>query len=185
MTRRICLAFVLAGCVERQTNIDGEDEDVEHPSCMILPARGYFEDDSTHFMVNEWGTTATVCMCMTKQELLDKVYVDELNERGLVECQRISTLYYDFAWNTCQESYEQGTWLNGVFPATGDEAWMNPLGLTCGDDEFDAGGCSIPPRETLRTPWAPRTPWALLLVAGLFFVGRRLRGATSWPTREV
>jgi hypothetical protein len=172
-TAWLLLALVLVGCVDRQVSID-EEEEIERVTCMVLIARGWFADGTTWTITNEWDTTGTVCMCMTREELDARVYFDELNERGLEECLRLSKLHWDFAWTNCEENYEQGEWLYGLFPVVSeDDEWMNPHGLTCGDELQST--CTIQEREPTGVPWA-----LLVLVAALAW-SRRTGAARVGP----
>ena len=157
------IGVALGGCAERQVSID-DDEPVVMPACMILPARGYWNDGSTWTITNEEDVTGSVCMCMTKDELINQVYVDELNQRGLAECNRMAKLHHDFDWTTCQEGYEQGEWIGLVAFAFGDWEWANHEGLTCDEDE---SGCSVGGDRS------PGPGWGLLLAAALFGLRRR------------
>lgn len=167
--RSVCIGFglavALAGCADRQ--LDDEDDDLEaEPTCMLLPARGYWDDGSTKTINNEWGTVGSVCLCLTEEERELESVREELNDLAYAECTRISTLQWDFDWTECEELYEAGTWLGGVFPASGELAWMNHTGLTC--DETEPTSCSMREREP---------PLALLVFIGL--LGLRLRSSRS------
>jgi hypothetical protein len=58
---------------------------------------------------------------MTKDELNEGIWAEELNELAYAECKRVEGLY-DFAWTDCEAHYESGEWLNQVVAATGDAA---------------------------------------------------------------
>src|SRR5690606_33428481 len=85
------LTLVLGSCVDRQASVD--DDPTEIPACMVLPAWGYYEDGTRDYIYNEWDMTGTVCMCMTRDELVDQVHEEELNDRGYDECVRMSARY--------------------------------------------------------------------------------------------
>jgi hypothetical protein len=141
LQRTLCCVLLLAGCADRQVDVDDDLPELL-PGCMIITARGYWEDGSGQPIVDETGFTGTVCMCMTKEELNEGIWADELNELAYAECKRIEGLYYDFDWTDCQEHYESGEWLFQVIPATGEEgAPLNHTGLDC-DGEPDES-CSI------------------------------------------
>ncbi len=142
MTRRLMLLGILAlvACADRQIDVDQELAEIR-PTCMVLPARGYWDNGSGKPILNESGTTGSVCMCMTEEELHERVWVEELNDRAYEECKRIERLHWDFDWTECEESYKSAVWINAVIPAVGDMAWLNHDGLDC-DDEV-AESCSI------------------------------------------
>lgn len=121
----LLLTLALVACAERQADDDASDEPEAEPTCMILPASGHWEDGSSRTIQNEWGTVGTVCMCLTEGERMSDDVRQELNDMAHVECERISTLVWDFDWTECQELYESGAWLNGVFIARDDTEWMN------------------------------------------------------------
>lgn len=156
----VAVGVVLGGCAERQVSIE-DDEPVVMPACMILPARGYWNDGSTWTINNERGVVGTVCMCMTWEEFESQVHVDELNDRGLAECNHNATLHHDFDYTDCQESYDQGEWRKLVGFAIEDWEWTNQEGLTCDEEERLLGGRGSVPG------------WALLLAAVGFSVLRR------------
>lgn len=107
---------------------------------MIVNARGYWEDGSSAPIRTETDETPTTCMCMTKEELNEGVWAEDLNDLTYAECKRLEGLS-DFDWTDCQESYENGDWLFQVIPATGDDAHFNYTGLDC--DGESAESCSI------------------------------------------
>jgi hypothetical protein len=156
--RSVCLVLVLAltGCADRQ--IEMEDQPEVEPTCMILPARGHWNDGTSYTINNEWGTVGSVCLCLTEDERASESVREELNDLAYEECNRISKLEWDFDWTECQELYEAKTWWNGVFIARGDTAWMNHTGLTC--EEAEPTSCSVLEREGA-------TPLALLVSLGL------------------
>jgi hypothetical protein len=164
----LALALTLAGCADRQADIDDERPEAE-PTCMILPARGYWDDGSTRTINNEWGTVGSVCECLTEEERMSDSVHEELNELAYAECNRISTLHWDFDWTECEELYEDGTWLNYVFIARGDTEWLNHTGLTC--DGTEPASCSMRADDDA-------TPLVLLaLLASLYeVIGIKLAG---------
>jgi hypothetical protein len=165
----LTLVLVLPGCADRQA--DDEELPEAEPTCMILPARGYWDDGSTRTINNEWGTVGSVCLCLTEEErMLDSVR-EELNELAFAECNRISTLHWDFDWTECEELYEAGTWLGGVWVADDEHAWLNHTGLTC--DGTEPSSCSVRAGEDA-------TPLACLGLLGL--LGLRLR--STWRCKE-
>jgi hypothetical protein len=168
-TRSIGLAFALvfAGCAERQTGIDDDEAEAE-PTCMILPARGYWDDGSTKTIKNEWDTVGSVCLCLTEEERMSESVREELNDLAEAECDRISALHWDFDWTECEDLYEARTWWNYVFVASDEHAWMNRTGLTC--DGSEPTSCSVREHE-------PEIPFALLALIGL--LGLRLRSSAN------
>jgi hypothetical protein len=140
LQRTLCCVLLLSGCADRQVDVEDDLPELL-PGCMVITGRGYWEDGSGKPIVDETGYTGTVCMCMTKEELNEGVWAEELNERAYAECKRIEELYYDFDWTDCQEDYESGEWLWQVLPAVDDMASLNHTGLDC-DDEPDES-CSI------------------------------------------
>jgi hypothetical protein len=141
LQRTLCCVLVLAGCADRQIDLDDDLPELL-PGCMLVNARGYWEDGSTKPIVDETGYTGTVCMCMTKDELNEGVWAEHLNELTYAECKRIEGLYYDFDWTNCQQAYEDGDWLFQVLPAVGDDTTLNHTGLDC-DGESEEESCSI------------------------------------------
>lgn len=139
LQRILCFVLLLAGCADRQVD---DDDDVQEflPGCMIITGRGHWEDGSSTVLVDETGYTGTACLCMTKEELNEGVWAEELNELAYEECKRIEGLY-DFDWTDCQEFYDSGEWLNQVIPAVGDDAHLNHNGLDCDGESDDS--CSI------------------------------------------
>ena len=165
---RVALAWLAAGllgaalgCAERLAD---EDSPELEPACMALPARGYWDDGSTKMIVDESGFVATVCMCMTEEEGIEKVYLDEMNDRAYEECKRVEFMYWDFDWTECDELYEAGAWKYYVWFARGDSAEINRRGLTC----EEVRGCSLTDRSR---PAAP----LLLALAALLLRRRRQR----------
>jgi hypothetical protein len=154
----LALALLLTGCADRQADIDEEMSEAE-PTCMILPARGYWDDGSTRTINNEWGTVGSVCECLTEDERMSDSVREELNELAYAECNRISTLHWDFDWTECEELYEARTWWNYVYTASGDLEWLNHTGLTC-DDGTEPASCSVHQQEDA-------TPLILFVSLGL------------------
>jgi hypothetical protein len=135
---------------------------------MILPARGHWDDGSSRTINNEWGTVGSVCECLTEEERMSESVREELNDLAYAECNRISTLHWDFDWTECEDLYEAGTWLNGVFVARDDTEWLNHTGLTC--DEVEPTSCSV--REHA-------SPLALLALLGLLGLRSRSTSRSS------
>lgn len=167
------LAIALAGCAERQVDDEDDEPEVE-PTCMILPARGYWDDGSTRTINNEWNTVGSVCLCLTEEERELESVREELNDLAYAECLRISTLHWDFDWTECEELYEAGTWLGGVFVARDEHAWKNPTGLTC--DESEPVSCSVREHES---------PLALLALLGLLGLRSTRKSAATQPERRA
>lgn len=142
LQRTLCCVFLLAGCADRQADVEDDVPELL-PACMIVNARGYWEDGSTKPIVDETGYTGTVCMCMTKEELNEGVWAEHLNELTYAECKRIEGLHYDFDWTNCQQAYEDGDWLFQVLPAVGDDANLNHTGLDCDGEPDTDESCSI------------------------------------------
>jgi hypothetical protein len=139
--RLLCCVLVLAGCADRQIDVD-EDTPELLPGCMVITGRGHWEDGSSTVLSNEWDSAPVVCMCMTKAELNEGVWAEDLNELAYVECKRVEELY-DFDWTDCQADYESGEWLDQVTPATGELASLNHGGLDCDDESNPDESCSI------------------------------------------
>jgi hypothetical protein len=139
LQRTLGCVLLLAGCAERQVDIDDDLPELI-PGCMLVNARGHWEDGSSHPIRTETDETPTVCKCMTKEELNERVWAEELNELTYAECNRLAARY-DFDWTDCQEFYESGEWLFQVIPATGDDTHFNYTNLDC-DGEPDES-CSI------------------------------------------
>jgi hypothetical protein len=173
-TRSGCLALVLvlAGCADRQVDIEDEPSETE-PTCMILPARGHWDDGASKTINNEWGTVGSVCLCLTEEERESESVREELNGLAYAECNRISTLQWDFDWTDCEELYETDAWLGGVFVALDEHAWKNPTGLMC--DEIEQTSCSM--REH-------QSPLALLVFMGLLSLRLRSTSGSSATQSE-
>lgn len=71
-------------------------------------------------------------MCMTPEQLESHELHDELNDRLLVECQRLSELL-GFDWDECEDDYASGHWIGGTYRATPDSYWhfLVPDDLHC------------------------------------------------------
>jgi hypothetical protein len=167
LQRTLCCVLLLAGCAERQVDVDDDLPELL-PGCMIITGRGHWEDGSSKVLANEWDTAPTVCMCMTKDELNEGVHAEELNELAYAECKRIETLHYDFDWTDCQEFYESGEWLFQVIPAVGGNTHLNHTGLDC-DGESDES-CSIT---------VPDDDDPLLVLVPIILLGLRRRGCPT------
>jgi hypothetical protein len=139
LQRTLCFVLLLAGCADRQADLDDDLPELL-PGCMVITGRGHWEDGSSTVLSNEWDSAPVVCMCMTKEELNEGIWAEDLNELAYTECKRVEGLY-DFDWTDCQEDYESGEWLDQVTPATGELASLNHTGLDC-DPELDES-CSI------------------------------------------
>jgi MYXO-CTERM domain-containing protein len=139
LQRSLCWVLLLAGCADRQVDVDDNLPELL-PGCMLVNARGHWEDGTSTPIWTEAGETPTVCMCMTKEELNEGIWAEELNERTYAECKRLEGLY-DFDWTDCQEFYENGDWLFQVLAATGDDAHFNYTGLDCDPEPEES--CSI------------------------------------------
>jgi MYXO-CTERM domain-containing protein len=167
--RTLCCALVLlAGCADRQGDIDDDDAEVL-PVCLVIPARGFWEDGRSKVIVDETGYSPAVCMCMTEQERYDHVWDEELNERAYVECKRVEGLYWDFDWTDCQESYETGEWLIQVRGVADEFALLNRIGFDC-DGGLEDESCSV-------TNTNDGDPSLALVFVALLGLRRRRRGA--------
>jgi hypothetical protein len=140
LQRTLCCVLLLAGCADRQIDLDDDLPELL-PGCMIITGRGHWEDGSSKVLTNESDMAPTVCMCMTKEELNEGVWAEELNELAYPECERSAGLHYDFDWTDCQEDYESGVWLKHVAPAVEDDVSLNHTGLDCDPDPDES--CSI------------------------------------------
>jgi hypothetical protein len=138
LQRTLWCMLMLAGCAERQADVDADLPELL-PGCMVITGRGHWADGTSTTLIGEKGSP-TVCMCMTKDEMNEGVWAEELNELAYVECKRVEGLY-DFDWTTCQEDYESGEWLNQVVSAVGDAASLNRNGLDCDSEPLES--CSI------------------------------------------
>jgi MYXO-CTERM domain-containing protein len=162
LQRMLCCVLLLAGCADRQVDVDDDLPELL-VGCMIITGRGYFEDGSSKTLTTEAGFEGgapSVCMCMTKEELNEGIWAEELNELAYPECKRIEELQ-GFDWSDCQGHYESGEWLGSVSPAIGDFASFNYTDLDC-DGEPDES-CSI----TNPDEGDPMLALVLLVLLGL------------------
>jgi hypothetical protein len=139
LQRTLCCVLLLAGCADRQVDVDDDLPELL-VGCMVITGRGGWDDGSSTTLVNETTGAPSVCMCMTKEELNEGIWAEDLNEPAYAECMRIAKLH-DFDWSDCQGHYESGEWLGSVLPATGESAWLNYTGLDCDPDPDES--CSI------------------------------------------
>jgi hypothetical protein len=140
LQQTLCCVLLLAGCADRQIDVDDDLPELL-PGCMVITGRGHWEDGTSKTLTNESDIVPTVCMCMTKEEVNEGVWAEELNDLAYVECERSAGLHYDFDWTDCQEDYESGEWLNQVVGAIGDTASYNHTGIDCDPDPDES--CSI------------------------------------------
>lgn len=159
----LALALLLVACAERQADLD-DDTPLPEPTCMLVGAHGYFEAGGMQPILNEHDTTGTVCLCLTEDERLSRSRHEELNDLAYAECLHNSTLVWTFDSTDCQDFYESGFWLDLVYVATDEDAWMNQDNLDCTSDDIDSS-CSV---HTTRT-----SPLPLLAVTLLLTLRRR------------
>lgn len=133
------LTLVLAGGLACGDHLLGLDEDMFDepetlPVCMILSGtRGYWENGDSHIvwdLANE--NTGSVCTCMTPEQLESHEMHGELNDRMLIECQRLSALI-GFDWDECEEDHATGHWLGATYRCTPNDYWsfLVPEDLDC------------------------------------------------------
>jgi hypothetical protein len=140
LQRTLCCILLLAGCADRQADVDDDLPELL-PGCMVITGRGYWDDGSSTVLTGDTDGAPSVCLCMTKEELNEGVWAEDLNELAYAECKRVEVLH-GFDWTDCQASYESGAWLFQVIPATDEQfAWLNYTGIDC-DGESDES-CSI------------------------------------------
>jgi hypothetical protein len=140
LQRTLCCVLLLAGCADRQIDVDDDLPELL-PGCMVITGRGGWEDGSSTVLTNERDTAPAACMCMTKEELNEGIWAEDLNELAYAECKRIEKLHA-FDWSDCQGHYESGEWLQSVIPATDEQfASLNYTGLDCDPDPDES--CSI------------------------------------------
>jgi hypothetical protein len=160
LQRTLCCVLLLAGCADRLIGLDVDLPELL-PGCMVITGRGHWEDGSSKTLTNESDMAPTVCMCMTMEELNERVWAEELNELAYVECERSAALHYDFDWSDCHANYESGEWLQSVVPAVEDDASYNHTGIDC-DGEPDES-CSI----TNPDEGDPMLPLVFIVLLGL------------------
>jgi hypothetical protein len=115
------LSLTLVGglaCGDHLLELDEDfqaDEPETLPVCLVLAGTtlGYWQngDSSTVWDLEQ---TAAVCTCMTPEQMESGELDGVLNDRMLVECERVSALR-GFDWDECEEDHASGVWFQLTF----------------------------------------------------------------------
>lgn len=131
----LALVLVVLACGEHQLDLPDDDlEPASMPVCMLLvDTLGHWDEGESNIVWDvEAEQVGSVCTCMTEDELLSEALHDELNDRMLVECRRLSALI-GFDWDECLEDYESGIWKGTTYRSQPDDYWsfLVPNDLRC------------------------------------------------------
>lgn len=122
------------GCASDETvavpNAEGRD-----PACMVLVnTEGHWDWGGSNVIFDLYGTGTAggACMCLTEDEFESEEIRWQLAEQVLADCERISATF-DFAWDECEEDFENGVWLPYVYwaPEGSTFDFLVPPNLGC------------------------------------------------------
>lgn len=102
--------------------------------CMLLTGTlGYWDDGTQQIVWDDANEqTASICTCMTEEELESHEIHEALNDQMLLECQRLSALM-GFDWDECIEDHASGQWMGTTYRAGPGDYWASfaPADLDC------------------------------------------------------
>jgi hypothetical protein len=154
VTLAVMLCAVAGGgggsCTFSDRTVDDEPRSNGEPACLWLISPRGDRADGTRPLIHaeEYGRSATVCLCLTQAEydaLGDRddrvgfpeegTLLEEYNELAYEECQRRAAQIDGLIDDECLEYYEAGEWLDDIYFARGDWAIGAPPGFTCADPQ--------------------------------------------------